>query len=375
MPSDFRVGADVLEQSLRSRAAARSDSTSPFSAQAARMCGPSSRLRKGLVRARSALTGDEPSLKALNALVSMPSFQRLGAALQHRVLSQTLSVPHRDDNYVADVSAFFEMGLDWPEGSVKHMLAQLERHAAYRSARSSLLKFASLKVSSVLALATRMDLMTYLSGPSDGSTTSNRDSLQKWWNRRRHELLKMLARLRPQPTSGLEDAVANFIELPARPLSLVQLENTKGGIYGILLGRPADPQEYAYFTISVMDRSDRRQVRLHATHPLDRKVVSGRTFQAIQSALSRREEFAFVSWVQENHWIGEDWDPGEGNALPPGVLRNMHEVFSESKQMAVTLAASREALQFHHTRLRNGQRIQARSRVEGMSEMMAAFAA
>ena len=202
MTSDYRVAAEVLRQSLHRRAPSRRTPKQETPVKASRILGPTSRLDKGLLRARSALTADHSALETLDALVATPSFERLGPSLQYHILAQSLVVPVRDDEYISDLLILFQMSPDWPEGTVTHLVAQMERHAHRQTVRASLLKFASLKISTVLSPATQIDLITYLGGPSDGATTSNRDSLQAGWNRRREELLRALTRLPPKTGCG-----------------------------------------------------------------------------------------------------------------------------------------------------------------------------
>ncbi|MEO1338910.1 MAG: hypothetical protein AAFV29_24925, partial [Myxococcota bacterium] len=158
-------------------------------------------------------------------------------------------------------------------------------------------------------------------------------------------------------------------------LTLMDTEAARDSSYGIVLGNPAESTEYAYFIALTKDKAQRKQVRLHATEPLDRRVSRNRTFHGLQAHLSRREEFLLVSWIQENHWIGVEWIPRDGDMLPPGVVKNMQHVVASVKNMAAMFAAPRVALEFDYVRLKNGRRLKHRNRIEGVSAIMAAFAA
>ncbi|MEM7675811.1 MAG: hypothetical protein AAF449_07395, partial [Myxococcota bacterium] len=318
---------------------------------ASRMWGPTSRLEKGLLRARNMLSEDTRSLRRLDVLVESDGFKSLSTPLQDYILTNVLSVSDFDDDYVNDIFRVLERPPDWSAINIRQLLTQMTRHANGPSTRASLLKFSRLSVVDRLSTATRGDLIAYLGGPSDGLTTANQRSLQAWWHRRRKDLLNSLAKLSMRSAKRPEVAVSDYIGLASRFLTLVDTESTRVSSYGIIFGEPAEPTEYAYFVAMTKDRAKRRQVRLHATQPLDRRVARDRTLHGLQTKLSRREEFLLISWIQENHWIGIDWIPDDGEELPPGTIKNMSRLVASVKNMAVTFAAPRGVLNFEYIRL------------------------
>ena len=382
MSTDFGVQAAVLQQSLHKKAPARPEPSARPERRAdprsstPRMQGPVSRGSKAMLRARNALAKDAKALERLRRLIASEQFRALSPSIRYHLLGRTLSVPIRDEGYLDDVFRSLGSILKWPQASIPHFVDQLARHADCGDARTCLVKFARLEVTSSLAPMTRADLITYLSGPSYGEMASNEDSLRTWWNRRRQDLLNMLMSLDATSSPSLEDDVAGFIGLPSRHLTLVDSETMGASRAGVILGDPLKATEYAYYAAAMKDRSQRIQLRLHATQPLDRRVILNRTFQGLETRLSRREEFGLVSWIQENHWVGIDWLPCDGRGLPPGVRLNMHQLFGAVKNMASTLAAPREVLRFKYVRLRQGRRLKPAGRQNsGMMALMNELAA
>lgn len=355
MSLDFGVSAAVLRQSLQARAPSRAKPDPHRAPNGLRLSDPPSRRTKNLLRAKSALAKDAPALEQLDRMLASEKFENMPAASQQHLLAHTFSVTRKDEGYIDDIFRLVDSpAIGWPEASFRPLADQLARHAESPRARESLLAFSQLDVASVLNPVIRNNLIAYLGGPSEGRTSSNQASLQTWWDRRRLDLLDVLTPMSEQDGHAGEDTIAYFLGLPSRPFTLMYNERLRGG-FGIAFGDPGKSSEYAYFVAVTLDRAQRKQIRLHATHPLDRRVTKDQTFYGMQTELSRREEYALISWMQENHWIGIDWLPEDGEDMPPGVLKNMHRLLTSVRQTATTFASPRGALEFAAVRLRNGR--------------------
>ncbi len=307
-------------------------------------------LGRALDRARAAVSEDSADAQsALEALAESEQFGALSNATRVAALGQFLPADERDTHYLGDIFQFLAQPalVALPREVQLRLLDGLRRHARHVGAREALHQLLAHPSFLGARRETQIDLIAYLVGPSVGSFSDNTHDLDQWWSGRRAPLLAALKGL-----SELGPVVDRFLDVPSRKFTLGINEHFRGGVV-LFFGEPSDPRELAYY----LTRVPSGQMRLKASNPLDSHFSLGQTFHYVQTLLTRREELALVTWVQENYWVGIRWAPVPGEEFWAGTHRAFRRILTATKETAQILAAPRGGLRFQSGVMRNGVKI------------------